>query len=44
MTHCIQATITFPPLKQRQVKAGFHGGHISSNDGVLLLRQVNNRL
>ena len=44
ITHCIQATITYSPLKQRLVKAGFHGGHISPNNGVLLLRQVNNRL
>ena len=44
ITHCIQATITYSPPKQRLVKAGFHGGHISPNDGVLLLRQVNNRL
>ncbi len=44
MAHCTQATISFPPLKQRQVEAGFLGSHISSNDGVLLLRQVDNRL
>ena len=44
MTNCTQESFEFPPLKRRQVEANFQGGDITSNGGVLLLRQVDQKL
>ena len=44
MTNCTQESFEFPPLKGRQVEANFQGGDITSDGGVLLLRQVDHRL
>jgi hypothetical protein len=32
--------LTFSPLSRRQIEADFSGGHITSDAGVLLLREV----
>ena len=39
-TECKQATFEFHGLFQRKVKARFDGGKITSDAGVLLLREV----
>lgn len=44
MTNCTQSTIQFPPLNRLQVEAEFNGGTITSDGGVQLLRQVDQRL
>lgn len=44
MTNCTQESFKFPPLKRRQVEVNFQGGDITSDGGVLLLRQVDHRL
>jgi len=32
--------LTFSPLSRRQIEADFSGGHIPSDAGLLLLREV----
>ena len=32
--------LTFTPLSRRQIEADFSGGHITSDAGLLLLREV----
>lgn len=44
MTNCTQATFEFPAVKRRRVEAQFSGGDITSDGGVLLLRQADQRL
>lgn len=44
MTNCTPATIQFPAVKRRVIEANFTGGHISSNGGVMLLREADRRL
>ncbi len=44
MTNCTQESFDFPPLKGRQIETNFQGGDITSDGGVLLLRQVDARL
>lgn len=44
MTNCTQATFDFPPLKRHRVQAEFSGGDVTSDGGVLLLRQIDQRL
>lgn len=44
MTICTPSTIEFPTVKRRRVQASFDGGAITSDGGVLLLRQVDRRL
>ena len=44
MPNCTQAGLDFPALKRRQVQAEFSGGEITSDGGVLLLRQIDRRL
>lgn len=43
-TDCNSPLISFTPLKRQQVVAGFDAGAISSDGGLLLLRQVERRL
>ena len=44
MTECTQTRFDFPSCKRRRVQANFDGGAITSDAGVLLLRQVDRRL
>ena len=44
MTNCTQATFEFPACKRRRVQARFDGGEITSDGGVMLLRQVDRGL
>ena len=44
MTKCTQESYFFPVCKRRQVEAGFNGGDITSDGGVLLLRQADRYL
>lgn len=44
MTKCYQRTFEFPRVNRRVVEAGFDGGDITSDGGVLLLRQADQRL
>ena len=43
MTDCIQESLPFPRCKGRRVEARFSGGDITSNGGVLLLREADRR-
>lgn len=43
MTKCTQATFDFHSVGRRSVNASFDGGHISSDGGALLLREVERR-
>lgn len=40
MTECKQKVFSFTAHFSRCVKAGFTAGHVSSDGGVLLLREV----
>lgn len=40
MTECIQGTFDFPASKRRRVQASFDGGAVTSDGGVVLLRQA----
>ena len=44
MTKCTTETIQFPVCKRRQVEVDFAGGEITSDGGVLLLREIDRRL
>lgn len=44
MTNCTQAVFDFPALKRRKIQAEFSGGDITSDGGVLLLREIDRRL
>ncbi len=44
MTNCTQTAFDFPALKRRKVQAEFSGGDITSDGGVLLLREIDRRL
>ena len=44
MTECIQTKLEFPPLKARKVEAEFAGGDVTSDGGVLLLRNIDKKL
>lgn len=44
MTECTQESFAFPPCQRRRVEAQFDGGDITSDGGVLLLQQVDQRL
>ena len=43
MTECSGAQLEFHSLGKRAVQARFDGGHISSDGGALLLREVEKR-
>ena len=40
MTDCTPLSFDFPACRKRRVEADFSGGDITSNGGVLLLRQA----
>jgi len=44
VTECTQESFAFPVCKRRVVEANFRGGDITSNGGVLLLREADRRL
>jgi hypothetical protein len=44
MTECNQQTFGFQALGSRRVEADFSGGHLSSDGGVLLLREMDRHL
>ena len=44
MTDCIQDTFGFQELGRRKVAADFSGGHLSSDSGVLLLSELDQKL
>jgi hypothetical protein len=44
VTKCYQRTFQFPPVNRRVVEANFAGGDITSDGGVLLLRQADRLL
>lgn len=43
MTECCQQTFGFQALGSRRVEADFSGGHLSSDGGALLLREMDRR-
>ena len=44
MTNCTPETVLFPVCRKRRIEAAFDGGDVTSNGGVLLLRQADRRL
>ena len=44
MTNCTSKTLQFSPLSRKKIEASFTGGSITSNAGVLLLREVDRKL
>ena len=44
MTNCTSLNVEFPACRKRHVTADFCGGHITSNGGVVLLRQADRLL
>jgi len=44
MTECTQTDFRFPTCKSRKVSIDFTGGNITSNGGVLLLKQADRKL
>jgi hypothetical protein len=44
VTICTAEQLSFPSLSRRKVQADFQGGEVSSDGGVLLLRQMDRRL
>jgi hypothetical protein len=44
MPNCTQEEIRFPSFDRRKIEAGFTGGDVSSDGGVMLLREADRRL
>ena len=44
MTNCTREILSFPALNRRKIEAEFSGGDITSDGGVLLLRQMDKQL
>jgi DDE family transposase len=44
MTECITKQLIFPFIRKRQVTVDFEGGEITSDAGLLLIRQADNNL
>ena len=44
MTNCTHESLSFPALNRRKIEAEFSGGDITSDGGVLLLRQMDKQL
>ena len=44
MTECYQKSFEFPACKSRKVRVDFNGGEVTSDAGVLLLRQADRKL
>jgi hypothetical protein len=43
MTECTRKTLQFTSLSRKKILANFEGGHLTSDGGALLLREVNRR-
>jgi hypothetical protein len=44
MTHYDNSSIFFPHLNGRKIEVNFKGGHVTSDGGALLLREIDNKL
>ena len=44
MTECKQTSFDFPTSKSRKIQADFNGGEVTSDGGVLLIRQADRKL
>jgi hypothetical protein len=44
MTECYQNSFEFPACKSRKIHVDFHGGEVTSDAGVLLVRQADRKL
>jgi hypothetical protein len=44
MTECQQEFLSFPSFDRRKIEANFEGGDVSSDGGLMLLRQADRRL
>ena len=44
MSECTLADFSFPSFDRRKIEAGFTGGDVSSDGGVMLLRQADRRI
>jgi len=44
MPNCTQPELSFPSFDRRKIEASFEGGEVSSDGGVLLLREADRRL
>lgn len=44
MPNCMQTELTFPSFDRRKIEANFAGGEVSSDGGIVLLREADRRL
>lgn len=44
MPNCTQIELTFPSFDRRKIAANFEGGDVTSDGGILLLREADRRL
>jgi hypothetical protein len=44
MPNCTQKEFGFPSFDHRKIEANFEGGYVSSDGGVMLLREADRRL
>lgn len=44
MTECYQSSFKFPACKSRKIHVDFNGGEVTSDAGVLLIRQADRKL
>ena len=44
MPDCAQTFLNFPSFDRRKIEANFTGGNVSSDGGLMLLRQADRRL
>ncbi|HEY3897244.1 MAG TPA: transposase, partial [Chthoniobacter sp.] len=44
MPNCIPEELAFPSFDRRKIEANFGGGDVSSDGGVMLLREADRRL
>jgi hypothetical protein len=44
VTECYQRSLEFPRVKRRRIEVNFDGGDITSDGGVVLLREIDRRL
>lgn len=44
MTNCTQETFHFPSIKRRKIEAKFSGGDVTSDGGIMLLREIDRQI
>src|SRR5690606_8161208 len=44
MPKCTTPELSFPSFDRRKIEASFNGGEVSSDEGILLLREADRRL